>query len=392
MEPLHKETAMPGGASDGPRFDFHLAAAPRLLWKTRTARFYGSVKPQVIAGHIHVGEYVVDAETGRKLEAKAAPDGQARETNWVEWKRGRNIVHGSSSGDGGTKWSHLLRPSHQEAQLTAVGEVVYVSGTGKAGFSSEKYIHATTGYVLALNAQAGDLLWMYTTEGEVHHPPVVADGRVYVGDVGDVKQMDRHVYCLSAAPRSRLGECLWKYKINGLSEKGMVAGKTVYWGDYDGFLYAIDAKSGKLCWRFQGEAPVASAGPPCVLGDWVFVGSKDGYLYGLDARTGALRWKHFVVDEEAREAEADEKAQRASAREHEMDDWNEEERREWEAYDASLKKLLERDDEEVVEKQEAALPSFLDLFAWAANGRLFMLTTQGFLHCFELPDPVRSGR
>jgi outer membrane protein assembly factor BamB len=70
----------------------------------------------------------------------------------------------------------------------------------------------------------------------------------------------------------------------------------------DGYLYALDAQSGKLRWRFDTRAsggdppddwpPFGSS--PAASGGLVYVPGNRGarsYLYALDARNGAVRWK-----------------------------------------------------------------------------------------------------
>jgi glucose dehydrogenase len=173
---------------------------------------------------------------------------------------------------------------------------------------------------------------------------------------------------------------------------GVAVGQTVYWGCYQGYLYALEGQTGRPCWRFQAGAPVADRGPPCVHDGWVFVGARDGYLHGLDTQTGALRWKYFVVDAEARQAEAEERARRRTAPAPGTEDWDDQERREWEAYEAARKAVLAEamrkaglEGEAETPDEELGVPSGLDLLPWEAGGKLFLLTSQGFLHCFALP-------
>ena len=64
----------------------------------------------------------------------------------------------------------------------------------------------------------------------------------------------------------------------------------VYFGSYDGNLYAVDASTGAEIWRFaMNNNPVLSS--PAVSGDLVFVGGMNGTLYALDRKTGVNRWQ-----------------------------------------------------------------------------------------------------
>ena len=61
----------------------------------------------------------------------------------------------------------------------------------------------------------------------------------------------------------------------------------VYLGSMDGFLYALDAATGKRIWQFKTrEQPLA---PPALSAGTLFVGSTEGILYALHARTGYTR-------------------------------------------------------------------------------------------------------
>jgi outer membrane protein assembly factor BamB len=67
-----------------------------------------------------------------------------------------------------------------------------------------------------------------------------------------------------------------------------VAGGKVYFGSGDGSVYAVDAKSGILQWKFATGDVVHSS--PAVVNGIVYIGSWDSVLYALDAETGVARW------------------------------------------------------------------------------------------------------
>lgn len=76
---------------------------------------------------------------------------------------------------------------------------------------------------------------------------------------------------------------------DGLSP-AIVSGGRVYVGGHDGWVYAVDARSGEKLWEFQTRDHVMTT--PTLHEGRLYVGSMDGFLYALDAASGALLWKY----------------------------------------------------------------------------------------------------
>ncbi len=75
-------------------------------------------------------------------------------------------------------------------------------------------------------------------------------------------------------------------RCNGNSKRGgeafsspAVAGGLVYFGSNDTYLYALDAGSGALKWKFQTGNYVTSS--PAVSDGVIYFGSCDYYIYAL---------------------------------------------------------------------------------------------------------------
>jgi len=64
----------------------------------------------------------------------------------------------------------------------------------------------------------------------------------------------------------------------------------VYVGSDDGNVYAIDAASGALHWKYTTGGGIRSSAT--VDHGVLYVGSSDGYFYALNAGDGSLKWKH----------------------------------------------------------------------------------------------------
>ena len=159
------------------------------------------------------------------------------------------------------------------------------------------------GNVYAVDAASGRQRWMHATGGPVDATPAVADGVLYVGSY------DGKFYALNA----KTGATRWKFATAGerhVEAPGMdglpktqtlsdpndvyasspvVAGGAVFFGSGDHNIYALDAKSGELRWKFAtGDVVHAS---PAYANGVVYAGSWDSYFYAIDAATGKEKWR-----------------------------------------------------------------------------------------------------
>lgn len=120
--------------------------------------------------------------------------------------------------------------------------------------------------------------------GTVSSAPVVgARGLVYLAS------WNSRVYALDAAT----GALKWKFSAPRMFNASPAVGVdgTVYAGAYDGKVYALNGVTGAKKWMFAtrsllNEAPAVSAS-----GDMVYVGGYDRSVYGLAAKDGALKWR-----------------------------------------------------------------------------------------------------
>ena len=172
------------------------------------------------------------------------------------------------------------------------------------------FFGSNDGNVYAVDARTGRQLWKRATDGPVPSTPAVDDGRVYVGSY------DGRLYAIDA----RNGTVLWKFATGGerrFEAKGLhgmeppnqtfadpfdvflsspvVAQGKVYFGSGDGCLYALDAATGELRWKFQ-TGDVVHASPAYAAGVLYF-GSWDSYLYAVDAATGLEKWRFKTGDD-----------------------------------------------------------------------------------------------
>jgi outer membrane protein assembly factor BamB len=119
--------------------------------------------------------------------------------------------------------------------------------------------------------------------------PAVANGKVYFGSG------DGGVYAADA----QTGVLQWKFTTKDVVHASpAVVGNTVYIGSWDSYLYALDAESGQEKWSFKsGEDntihnQVGFQSSPAVVEGTVYVGCRDAHVYAIDAATGHKKWDY----------------------------------------------------------------------------------------------------
>ncbi len=177
------------------------------------------------------------------------------------------------------------------------------------------YVVSYDGRLHALDATTGATKWKFATGGErrfeakgIHgqapksqtmpdiydsylSSPLVIDGLVYFGSG------DSNVYAVDAAS----GALRWKFATGDVVHASPAfADGTIYIGSWDGKFYALDAKSGAKRWEFQAGVDEAIhnqqgfQASAAVVDGTVYVGCRDAHVYALDAKTGAKRWDVFT--------------------------------------------------------------------------------------------------
>lgn len=130
----------------------------------------------------------------------------------------------------------------------------------------------------------GTLSWVFSTDGEIHSSPAIANGNVYFGS------RDGKLYALDM----ETGTKLWEFKTGSWVESSpAVVNGVVYFGSNDGRLYALDATNGEKLWDFYAKYAVESS--PAVADGIVYFGSGDYCVYAVDAVKGTELW-HFETD------------------------------------------------------------------------------------------------
>ena len=205
------------------------------------------------------------------------------------------------------------------------------------------YVGAANRRVYCLNRNSGEILWSKELSDWVRARPVVTKDGVFAATVdGQLHRLTKDgklvwsklvsphpIYADIAVAGDRLlindsnlrlycldlnGTVVWQKSILSASAdaKGeriftdVLSGGTYYqskptayrgklfFGNPAGFLYALDAKSGRELWKFEMGGAL-SVGPACADGR-IYAGQQGGerFFYCVDAETGELVWKQTL--------------------------------------------------------------------------------------------------
>jgi len=87
------------------------------------------------------------------------------------------------------------------------------------------------------------------------------------------------------------GSVAWEFQAAGaFTGQARVVGDTVYVGNDDGHLYALDAATGRERWRYDAKEELGTR--PALADGTVYVASLEDTIFAVDAKTGAWKWHH----------------------------------------------------------------------------------------------------
>ncbi len=163
------------------------------------------------------------------------------------------------------------------------------STTGVAVVDGVVYFGAMNGSIRAVDLETGEIRWTAAlSDVPFRGIPAVADGTLYLMDGLQV------LYAVDTAD----GSLRWSFDTETGEWKGaysqslvpspVVSNGTVYLGNWNGVVYAIDAETGTEVWKSTPSS--AFAGAPAVADGRVFVVDRSGNVRGFDAATGAELW------------------------------------------------------------------------------------------------------
>src|SRR6202158_1829989 len=165
------------------------------------------------------------------------------------------------------------------------------------------YIAALDGHLYAIDQETGKEKWNFKSQMPIaSSPAVVGDTLYFVSSAGSLAALDiktgkpKWVYVIEyerkfeaknlhgLPPAAQTIPDAWDM----FTSSPAVANGKVYFGSGDGNVYAVDAQTGLLLWKFPTKDVVHSS--PAVVNNTVYIGSWDSYLYAIDADTGLEKW------------------------------------------------------------------------------------------------------
>ncbi len=139
------------------------------------------------------------------------------------------------------------------------------------------YFPSCDTHVYALDAETGCMIWKFKTGEPTISTPLVHNGRLYFGS------NDKYFYCLGLD-----GKLIWKKYLGDIIITYTTAiGDKIFTAA--GRTFFCFSESGKELWRFvTGDGVFTS---PTAVNGTIFFSSYDKHIYALDAETGRLKWR-----------------------------------------------------------------------------------------------------
>lgn len=168
---------------------------------------------------------------------------------------------------------------------------------GKVFFTDKK------NNLYAINADTGKKIWQIDLKPDLAYPwgfdyyqssPLIKDGIVYVGSGNG------SMYALNEVT----GQIKWEYKAASLIRSSpSYYQNNIYFGDLSGKIYAVNARTGVKTWQFtvigdtinneqEGNDYKAVIASVSLKDNIAVIGARDGFLYALDAASGKELWRH----------------------------------------------------------------------------------------------------
>ena len=188
---------------------------------------------------------------------------------------GRSIFFGSTN-----YLAYAITPKCKERWSFSTGDRIKSDPLFHKGVV---YFSSYDGAVYARNAKSGEPIWRFPERAteekeEDNFEAVEKEEADTIYSVADEPRRGRRK---SKNPPPKTGSFSYS--------SPLIVGNSMYIGNLDHRLYALDIRTGRMQWRFKTEAPVTST--PRSYDGKLYFGSNDGNVYALDIRRRKLLWK-----------------------------------------------------------------------------------------------------
>ena len=160
------------------------------------------------------------------------------------------------------------------------------------------YISSAKG-LYALNASTGGQNWVFPTELPLGQSPTYAsiggENILFVGG------HDHRLYAIKENGSSYQLKWTFEMGINSALDPGeipsgydtnpLVINNTVYMGNRNGYVYAVNATTGGFVWKYKTNGRISFSIAASFDHSTVYAVSNDAYAYALNASNGSLVWK-----------------------------------------------------------------------------------------------------
>lgn len=255
-----------------------------LIWKIHVDKGVGG-QPTISDQRIYFGGnngyfYCADLNSGKiiwkfdtRMDNLAPP---SIEGNKVFFLSGNNIVHALNKNTGKSLWRYNRLSTSP----------ISLRGGSKPAFKNNKlYIGFADGFIVALNASDGSLVWerQLNTKPkfkDVDGSPVISDNKIFVSSFDDA------LYALSLTD----GQIIWRVD-EGSSTPVSLEGDKIFYTTSNGKILALDLKSGKKIWQHQLKESIGAQ--PSIWQNQLLVNTSNGPLLIMDKMNGKVLKRYY---------------------------------------------------------------------------------------------------
>lgn len=270
------------------------------IWRQRLAGT-GMPTPALVAGRIIHADgsgavLALDQRTGKSLWATVNPSSMAM-SSIVDAHDGRvyasgvfgATVYALRASDGALEWRHYLSQYYQgtgdapmaTSGLDLISEYLQRVSPGPPWGWVVWAAAPVRHHIFALDRRNGGLIWdTVIASGTAPQWNTAAISLVYRGRLYVGTPVAPLVSCLDV----RTGRLIWQLHTRGVVKGGIAARDgLLYFGDLAGYLWAVDALSGKMVGRLRLNLSFR-VGSPIIVNDSLVDGSEEGTVVAIPLR------------------------------------------------------------------------------------------------------------